>query len=254
MDLSSNQDIKTNSLLDDFNNPKNIANKKSDNRHVSFEDVFLIQTKLLTNVDPTEKMDPTIITNLINTTIQTQNTEKQSNSIDQLLSAANILAQSSDLSMTSNFLGKQVFVKGDKIVMENNLASMKFNITEAAENPVLEIFNNNGEIIFTKDINKNSSSFAWRGIEGKELDFYRGLRFRIVEKSDDSKIDITNNKFYGNLIKRVDLTDSGYKLVGTNEKIFNKEDIVSFGYFDNNIDIENKYLNTLINVSNDNAS
>ncbi|WHQ47106.1 MAG: hypothetical protein MTP17_01925 [Candidatus Midichloria sp.] len=69
-------------------------------------------------------------------------------------------------------------------------------IKEEAKNPIPEIIDLTGEIVFTESIQILDTKFTWNGIPGKAEDFYKELKFRIIDELDVEKKIWQNMKAY----------------------------------------------------------
>ena len=179
------------------NDKQQVIKKAAGNKKHSVQklksDMMQLLIASVKNINPMQQTDPTSSMNMVSTIIALEQGEAQIMAIERLEKA---MRQSDNIGNYSQLFGKKMLIKGDKILMQNSEAVLTFKVKPEAKNPVLEIIDTSGEIIFSTAVQNSQTKFTWKGIPGKDLDFYDNLKFRIIEESDERKLDIAEVKAY----------------------------------------------------------
>ncbi|MFV9927110.1 MAG: flagellar hook assembly protein FlgD [Candidatus Midichloria sp.] len=145
------------------------------------------------NVNPLQQTDPTTSMNMVSTIIALEQGEAQVMTMERL---EKIIQSADNIGNYSHLFGKGILIGGDKVVVQGGKALLNFEIKEEAKNPILEIIDAAGDVVFTEAIKNSDTKFTWNGIPGKSEDFYKGLKFRIIDEFDVEKKDVANMKAY----------------------------------------------------------
>lgn len=207
------------------NENQKLIKKVTDNKKPSVQKLKSDMMKLLIasikNINPMQQTDPASSMNMASTIIALEQGEAQVMAIERL---EKVMQQADNIGNYSQLFGKKVLIQGDKVLMQNGEALLSFKIKPDAKNPILEIIDAAGETIFSDAVQVSQTEFTWHGIPGKGNDFYNGLKFRIIEESDEKKLEIAEMKTYytyvdeiiqeneNNKVKRYILTKCGNKM------------------------------------------
>ena len=135
----------------------------------TYDNFLLLLTKQLQNQDPLSPMDTAQFTEQLVSFASVEQMIQQNSKLDKLVA----LQSSTNAYAAANFLGTDVAVASDKIMLEDGKVRFDYTLETNAGKAVLNIYNSNNQLVMLMDANKTLGTHKamWDGTDyfGKKL-------------------------------------------------------------------------------------
>lgn len=129
----------------------------------TYDNFLLLLTKQLQNQDPLSPMDTAQFTEQLVSFASVEQMIQQNSKLDQLVA----LQSSTNAYAAANFLGTDVAVASDKIMLEDGEVRFDYTLETNAGKAVLNIYNSNNQLVMLMDANKTLGTHKamWDGTD-----------------------------------------------------------------------------------------